>query len=334
MAKGKTKLEKMSKDERTSLAYALATNLAKHGKPQTPKNERKLTKGEENKKEDHVMKFKDTFDLEELKNPKKADLNKDGKLSDYEETRGAAIEKNLDNENINEAARVPSNILDFAKRKGSYATSLVKKAATWAEKAGKYISGGTAIGKDYMTIILDMKYQGSEIYINLNNETIELFGEEVTDAKSFQKVLDTNIEENVAPNHDGKSSPFGSGFEKYKPLEKKITKKLKELFVNLKKKKLKEAIGPATIEDTEKAARKVTSAIKLEQPEDNIKVSKGLEEGSFDIDINNQAYEGGSYTVDSDGDITLVSISKPGFIGNLNDAPSTIQMKIHDIIAL
>jgi hypothetical protein len=66
MAKGKTKLEKMSKDERTSLAYALATNLAKHGKPQTPKNERKLTKGEENKKEDHVMKFKDTFDLKEL----------------------------------------------------------------------------------------------------------------------------------------------------------------------------------------------------------------------------------------------------------------------------
>jgi hypothetical protein len=95
MAKGKTKLEKMSKDEKTSLAYALATNIAKHGKPQTPKNERKLTKGEENKKEDHVMKFKDTFDLEELKNPKKADLNKDGKLSSYEKTRGAAIEKNI-----------------------------------------------------------------------------------------------------------------------------------------------------------------------------------------------------------------------------------------------
>ena len=30
---------------------------------------------------------------EELKNPKKADLNKDGKLSSYEKTRGAAIEK-------------------------------------------------------------------------------------------------------------------------------------------------------------------------------------------------------------------------------------------------
>ena len=30
-----------------------------------------------------------------LQNPKKADLNKDGKLSDYEEKRGAAIEKNI-----------------------------------------------------------------------------------------------------------------------------------------------------------------------------------------------------------------------------------------------
>jgi len=94
---------------------------------------------------------------------------------------------------INEAASVPSNILDFAKQKGSYATALVKKAATWAEKAGKRISGGTAIGKNYSTIILDMKHQGSEIYINLDKETIELHGEEVTDAKSFKKVLDANV---------------------------------------------------------------------------------------------------------------------------------------------
>jgi hypothetical protein len=100
-----------------------------------------------------------------------------------------------------------------------------------------------------------------------------------------------------------------------------------------KKKKLKEASGPATIEDTEKAARKVVAAIKLEQPEDDIKVSRGLEEGSFDIDVNDQAYEGGSYTVDSDGDITLVSIRKPGFVGNLNDAPSTIQSTMNDVIA-
>lgn len=96
------------------------------------------------------------------------------------------------NESLNEAAYVPSNIMDFAKRKGSYATALVKKAASWAEKAGKRISGGTAIGKNYDTIILDMKYQGSEIYINLNDETIELFGEEVNSPKDFQKVLSMN----------------------------------------------------------------------------------------------------------------------------------------------
>ena len=158
MAKKKTKLDKMSKKEKTSLAYALATNLAKHGKPQSPKNERKLTKGEMKKKEKNVMKFKKAFDLEEirdimaaislmrpkdkvkprvsdddklptnynprtgmfaeancgcgknpcetygkinekeLKNPKKADLNKDGKLSSYEKTRGAAIEKAMQKE--------------------------------------------------------------------------------------------------------------------------------------------------------------------------------------------------------------------------------------------
>ena len=97
-----------------------------------------------------------------------------------------------DDDELTEAARVPSNVLEFAKRKGPYATALVKKAATWAEKAGKYISGGTAIGKNYSTIILDMKHHGSEIYINLDDESIELFGEPVTDAKSFAKVLATN----------------------------------------------------------------------------------------------------------------------------------------------
>ena len=66
MAKKNTKLDKMSKKERTSLAYALATNLAKHGKPQTPKNERKLTKGEMKKKEKNVKKFKKAFSLEEI----------------------------------------------------------------------------------------------------------------------------------------------------------------------------------------------------------------------------------------------------------------------------
>jgi hypothetical protein len=40
-----------------------------------------------------------------LKNPKKADLNKDGKLSPYEEKRGAAIEKSMNKESIDEMDR-------------------------------------------------------------------------------------------------------------------------------------------------------------------------------------------------------------------------------------
>jgi hypothetical protein len=68
MAKKKTKLDKMSKKEKTSLAYALATNLAKYGRPQSPKNERKLSKGEMKTKEKEVKKFKKAFDLEEILN--------------------------------------------------------------------------------------------------------------------------------------------------------------------------------------------------------------------------------------------------------------------------
>jgi hypothetical protein len=120
-----------------------------------------------------------------------------------------------------EEAYVPSNIKDFAKRKG--VSSLVNKVAGWAEKVGKSIRGGTAIGYNYSTLILDMTYQGSEIRINTDNDTIELYDEPVYSFNDFKQVYLDNqdIEENVAPNHDGKAAPYGSG---YKPLEEKIAK--------------------------------------------------------------------------------------------------------------
>lgn len=91
---------------------------------------------------------------------------------------------------LNEAelteAYVPSNIKEFAKRKG--VSSLVNKVAGWAEKVGKGIRGGTAIGKDYSTLILDMGYQTADIYINTENGTIELYGEPVENFNEFQRV--------------------------------------------------------------------------------------------------------------------------------------------------
>ena len=66
---------------------------------------------------------------------------------------------------------------------------IVKMVAGWAEKAGKRINGGTAIGKNYSTLILDLRHQGGEIRIDLGSDDITLNGQEVTDAKSFKKAL-------------------------------------------------------------------------------------------------------------------------------------------------
>ena len=71
-----------------AVMYGRATNMAK--------------KKTENMNKDKVRKMIE----DALTNPKAADLNKDGKLSDYEETRGAAIEKNLDEGSSTEEKRI------------------------------------------------------------------------------------------------------------------------------------------------------------------------------------------------------------------------------------
>ena len=100
------------------------------------------------------------------------------------------------NEETLTEANIPSNIKDFAKRKG--VSSLVNKVAGWAEKVGARIAGGTAVGKNYSTLVLDLDYkQQGEIRIDTDEETIELYDEPVYDFKSFQRVYIDGKEDNL-----------------------------------------------------------------------------------------------------------------------------------------
>ena len=131
---------------------------------------------------------------------------------------------------LNEAelseAYVPSNIKEFAKRKG--VTALVNKVAKWAEEVGAGIRGGTAIGKNYDTLVLDMTSQGSEIYINTDDNTITLFDEPVRNFNEFQRVYSDgqgfNLEEIaskvLSKLKESKSTPCWKGYEQIGMKEK------------------------------------------------------------------------------------------------------------------
>ena len=123
----------------------------------------------------------------------KAKKLKDFKASDWKWNADEDLYVKVVNEAELTEAYVPSNIKEFAKRKG--VSSLVNKVAGWAEKVGKRITGGTAIGYNYSTLILDMGYQTADIYINTDDETIELYGEEVNSFPEFKRVYLDNKEE-------------------------------------------------------------------------------------------------------------------------------------------
>jgi hypothetical protein len=128
----------------------------------------------------------------------KAKKLKDFKSSDWKWNADEDLYTKVNEGELSEAY-VPSNIKEFAKRKG--VSSLVNKVAGWAERVGKGIRGGTAIGKDYSTLVLDMTYQGGEIRINTDNDTITLYDEPVRSFNEFQRVYadgeGNNLEERI-----------------------------------------------------------------------------------------------------------------------------------------
>ena len=103
----------------------------------------------------------------------------------------AWFEKNIIKETVDEneltEAYVPQNIKEFAKRKG--VSRLVNTVAGWAEKVGARITGGTAIGKYYNTLILDLGYQTGDIRIDCDEETVELYYEPVNSFAEFKNVF-------------------------------------------------------------------------------------------------------------------------------------------------
>jgi hypothetical protein len=94
MKKNKRALVKKYGKDAEAVMYGRATNIAKN----------KTENMDQNKVREMI---KDT-----LKNPKKADLNKDGELSDYEKKRGAAIEKAIEKKTLKEG--IPTDLEPLA----------------------------------------------------------------------------------------------------------------------------------------------------------------------------------------------------------------------------
>ena len=81
-------------------AYAIAVNQVKKKAEKGEEEPTEEPKTEETPTEEPMEKDQKLKEMikDALMNPKKADLNKDGKLSDYEKKRGAAIEKSMQKE--------------------------------------------------------------------------------------------------------------------------------------------------------------------------------------------------------------------------------------------
>ena len=74
---------------------------------------------------------------EELENPEKADLDKDGEISDYEEKRGKAVEKAMKKKSVNESDEDLENPEKADLNKDGKLSSYEKKRGKAVEKAMK-----------------------------------------------------------------------------------------------------------------------------------------------------------------------------------------------------
>jgi hypothetical protein len=172
----------------------------------------------------------------------------------------------MNEENIEEAY-VPENIKKFAQRKG--VTNTVNQVARWAEKMGKRIVGGTAIGKDYSTLLLDLTYQGGEIRINTDTDEIEINDQDIIDYQSFADAVDSlsePINENYARFRN--ETKTRTKPEQFHNAVKEVKKKVQEInrlfeYMGRLQSELKESEGGLkTKKYTESALQQIKEATK------------------------------------------------------------------------
>jgi hypothetical protein len=132
----------------------------------------------------------------------------------------------LSEENLEESY-VPENIKKFAERKG--VINIVNQVSRWVEKMGKRIVGGTAIGKDYNTLILDLTYQGGEIRINCDTEEITANNEPVDDYISFVSAVEENESLNENYSRFRNETKTRSGADQFHQAVKAVKKKVQEI---------------------------------------------------------------------------------------------------------
>lgn len=88
---------------------------------------------------------------------------------------------------------IPSNVLDWCKNgNGYHVFEEVQQLTSWYNSlTGKNFVGGTSIGRSPQTLILDITYQGSEVYID--SGSIKVCGEIVESRKDLKIILEKNF---------------------------------------------------------------------------------------------------------------------------------------------
>ena len=160
MKKNKRELVKKYGKDAEAVMYGRATNIAKQKTESMKAKSNRLTEL-----------IKDA-----LENPQKADLDKDGKLSDYEKTRGAAIEKNL-KETLDDDVWMKVDALKNNIRREELIDVLVRSMST--DDANLYID---AIIRDYG---IDLEDARDNYYDKVGG----VYGDKTIDEAEEEKVV-------------------------------------------------------------------------------------------------------------------------------------------------